>query len=599
MFLEKNIEYLSYSSLNSIGIPEKEKQNVFFRESFGNKDYFLTTDGEVREIEDLVDESQLPNKHIRQIVFAIGIHSVNELEELYSTLKDTSFLIIIEPNFGLMNNAIINKDLKIFKKKNVCLFNNEMHEFNSFLNNLISNFNMLSLISNPHFYLTSYYRKYDFNITKNLIIEIRKVFKAKLFAVGNSVEDGLEGLENNLKNIEYLLLSKNPDELYKKFENMPAVIVAAGPSLEKNIHLLKNLKGKAIILAVDTILSKLLAMGIVPDFVATIERIEQSYDYFYKDLDIPQEVTLVAPPLLDPRILEEFKGNMVLPFRLEVSEYRWLYNMLQPKGNVGVLMGLSCAHLAFGMAFHLGASPIILIGQDLSYGKDEISHVSGTIYEKVEADAVFKEREELVEGYYGDYVRTSEIWLAFKQWYENEISKNDIYVINATEGGVKIKGTFQMTFEQAINKYCTISASGNISEAINKAGNYNLNLGKFSDNLRREKDVFNTFIEESYKLLSFNESLLNQSKIDRIEKKVVLKQLNILDEYVQKVTRNSLLMHNIQGFIMQVSFDLSNIEDTEDIKNLLGKIAAYTKFVIVTIETSKRIINLFDNYLNK
>lgn len=598
MFLEANIERLQRHPLHMIGVPSKSDFKLEYVHTNDGIDFFKNEEGNILKVEDYFNQEAAANPHMRQLVFAFGINSPKELNALYKTLNKTSLLVILEPHSSLFNVALNNKNLKIFENDNVILFNNNISKLQEFLLNLLKDFNHLSLVNNMHFYLTYYYRNYDFELTKKFIKSIRQIISAHVNIMGNSIEDSLEGLENNLRNIDRMLVSKNPHFLKDKYKGKPAIIISAGPSLEKNLHYLKEIQGKAIVFAVDTVIKKVLNLGIVPDFVCSVERVERVYDYFYKDTNIPENVTLVAPPLLDPRIFAQYKGKWVLPYRLEVAEYQWLLELMKPFGeHLGIGMGSSCAHVAFGMASHIGASPIILIGQDLAYDNTGTqSHVTDTIYDTLEDNPEFTKKIEYVDGYYGEKVTSNDVWIMFRLWFEEQITKHHLKVIDATEGGAKIAGTTQMSLKEAIETYC-IERLDDVYSTIKKTPSYDFSVSKLKASFEQELKVFIQIREEAYRYLHKHNELNISALTIRKNLMGIQSYLDSFDEFVKKSTSHPLMLHNIQGFVLKTSWDLSAIEDIISVKNLQAKKAAQIKFLIVIISTSEKIEALLEQVI--
>lgn len=225
------------------------------------------------------------------------------------------------------------------------------------------------------FYFTTYYREHGLNVSLELVKKAKETVKYKALLLGNSIEDSLLGFNQTMSNISCLLRSKDVSHLKNTFANKPAIIVSAGPSLNKNIAKLKDMKNKAIVIAVDTIASRLCNEGIIPDFICSVEREVETYTYFYENKQYPSETTLVGPMVLYPPIFEEFKGDIILPMREHVGEFNWIRKVFDIHGENYIETGNSCAHVAFGFAKHIGASPIVLVGQDLAFGSTtEQSH---------------------------------------------------------------------------------------------------------------------------------------------------------------------------------------------------------------------------------
>ncbi len=183
-------------------------------------------------------------------------------------------------------------------------------------------------------------------------------------ALGDSAEDTLIGFTQIIRNYPNLLRSHSLKDLENKFAEYPAIIVSAGPSLEKNLHLLEDVQDKCIIIAVDTILRKLLKRGIIPHFDVAIERGRAVYDCHFCDL--PEETRGVIPvvsAVCIPEICGTWKGPFLMPFKtLPLDQWFSLITGLPTLSS-----GSSCAHMGVTLALRLGCRKIALIGQDLAY----------------------------------------------------------------------------------------------------------------------------------------------------------------------------------------------------------------------------------------
>ncbi|WP_341322410.1 6-hydroxymethylpterin diphosphokinase MptE-like protein [Solibacillus sp. FSL H8-0523] len=592
MLIEKNIEILSDGKPHWIAEHiDNEYPKFLYKDE--NKEYFEVKENKIIAVESNLDETFVYSKYKREIIFAFGILGVEELSELKKSVHKDSVIIVIEPQLNLLTHTLHNKSFKIFRKSGILLFADHITDnLNEFIQSIIYSFEALGMARNIRFYFTDYYRKTDFSITKQYISKINQVLTSILRTTGNDVDDSLQGLNQNLSNLEYIVKSKNPAFLKNRFRNKPAVVIAAGPSLNKNIEILKANKEKLIIVAVDTIVSRLVKEGIIPDFICTVERVVTVYDYFYKDKDMPKEITLVAPPLLHGEIFKEFKGNLVLPFRTEVNEYRWLKEILNVEEDASTLVGISCAHMAFGFAHHLGCSPIILIGQDLAYGESEReTHASGTTYDNLENNKIEETFE--VPGYNGGTVKSTAIWNMFRVWYESKIAEYEIDVINATEGGSKIANTRQMTLKEAINKYGTSNIE-NVYSVINDTPIYNIDLSIAKRNLSTMLDYIEAFRRKC--LIYFN----NVSNINIDSENIRGKQLEVVYElnkikYLnEEISTHKLLSHNLQSQLIKYLWNYNDIDEIwnlENLKRYRDINIRYLGAVIVTLTRIEEIIN--------
>lgn len=270
-----------------------------------------------------------------------------------------------------------------------------------------------------------------------------------------------EYLFENMPDI-YKLPSVN--ELRNKFNDMPVVIVASGPSLDKNIDYLAQAKGRACIISVGTALKKLVARKIVPDVVVAVE----SNDIYYQFEGVKEleEAFLILRPACNPKLFKlQTKGTFVFS-DIEIDQI-WAMLRLGKQGSV-IKNGGSVACTAFAIAHIMGAQSITLVGQDLALGSDGHSHAEGTgeasgkenffgdvLLDPAHRKELNSQNLELVEGYNGGYVATRFHWLNYKLWYERRIkeySSHGIRFINSTEGGVRIHGMEQLPLAAVIEQ---------------------------------------------------------------------------------------------------------------------------------------------------
>ncbi len=291
-----------------------------------------------------------------------------------------------------------------------------------------------------------------------------QALRETLNSIGNDPKDSLIGLDNTLVNHRFYVEAPGINQLYGKFKDVPAIIVATGPSLNKNIDQLRGREEKALIISVDASLKPLLKHGITPHLVTSLERVSLVRKFFTR---IPPEALertyLVAIPLLTKDSLAAYKGEKIVALRA-FAHYYWL------DINKGILpIGPSAANMGFTIAEALGCNPIILVGQDLSYAPDGRTHAAdNALGEKQEA--ILPERAETlwVKGNYTEKVLTTATWRMFLKNFEKLIEKYQGTCVNATEGGAYIPGTQVMTFRDASDRYLdrTVQAPEVIADTL-------------------------------------------------------------------------------------------------------------------------------------
>ena len=289
------------------------------------------------------------------------------------------------------------------------------------------------------------------------IIQVNRLFTKSLehavYAAGNDSIDALIGIQHQVANVKKMIHTPSILEFIKKAKNSEvAVIVATGPSLSKQLPLLKDIQEHVTIFSADSSFPILYNAGIKPDVVLSLERVAATAKFF---AEVPQDghkdVIFAITSIAHPDIFKEIKDGT-----LHVSQRPFGYTRffeLHEYGYAGI--GMSVANLAYEYTFHSKFKTIILIGQDLAYAPDGRSHSDGHIYGINDKDEKHGTIE--VPAYGGEgSVKTNRIWLLFKNAFETDIyntKKEGIETINATEGGAHIDGALEMPFTEVIEKY--------------------------------------------------------------------------------------------------------------------------------------------------
>ena len=266
-----------------------------------------------------------------------------------------------------------------------------------------------------------------------------------------------EFIENMLKNFPNMIEQYTINELKEQFSkvditDVPAIVVSAGPSLDKNIEDIKLAVGKAFVIVVDTALKPVLKRGIVPDITITVD---PHKPLTVIDLELATGIPIVACNDGNYRLIEKMK-NKIFYFCQPGS---YIYDIYKRYAGVEVSAldtGGSVANNAFSLARYLGFKTIILVGQDLAFAGEQ-SHASSTYGENVNKKSVTRRTGEMfVDGIDGKPVATVKNMEMYLRWFEKQIRiYPEITVVDATEGGALKKGAEIMTLKDAIEKYCS------------------------------------------------------------------------------------------------------------------------------------------------
>lgn len=245
------------------------------------------------------------------------------------------------------------------------------------------------------------------------------------------------------------------ESLKGKFSEMPAIMVAGGPSLDKNIHLLKEAEGKAIVLAVDTVLPALLNHGIIPDFVTSIDPQELTYEKF---ADVVPRVKgmpfLICSAWVNPKVPKVFSADQVFWSFSGNPIEKWLNTLMGGSINTGGAG--TVAHMNMIAAVVMGCSPIVFVGQDLAFTDDKDHAGDVVLTNRKGMENILNSGDMIkVDGINGTKVSTCRGFLTLKMTFEQMIKNDPGHYINATEGGVHIEGTEVLPLREVLDTYCT------------------------------------------------------------------------------------------------------------------------------------------------
>ncbi|ECR1497087.1 TPA: motility associated factor glycosyltransferase family protein [Campylobacter jejuni] len=299
---------------------------------------------------------------------------------------------------------------------------------------------------------SSYYEKMNKDI-KKVNKNLMEYFTKAMIGYGNDPLDALQGIEQFVHNLPKMLTHSSYKELISKRKKLSktAIIVSTGPSLTKQLPLLKQYANKATIFCADSAYPILAKHNIKPDYVCMLERTEITAEFFNHDFkDFDKDIVFICASLVHPNAIAYLEKNnreyilasRFLNFSLFIACHNYGYFDQSP----------SVAHMSYTIAADLDHENIIFIGQDLAYAKNGDSHpqeyqnsstFESNMYEKIEC-----------LGYGGkNYVKTHSIWLFFKQIIEQFILKYPhINTYNCTEGGARIEGAIEQSFGSICNK---------------------------------------------------------------------------------------------------------------------------------------------------
>lgn len=264
---------------------------------------------------------------------------------------------------------------------------------------------------------------------------------------------GASFFRNFWKNLFLLPGSYKGNKLQGAFRNIPAIVVAAGPSLAKHVDALGPLRDKALIFSGGSSVNALVEAGIQPHFGAGIDPNPLQY------LRFRQALAFQVPFFYRSRLLRE-SAELIQGPRLylkggdgyNISD--WFEKKLKIPGSI-IGGGHSVANFIIEIAQTLGCNPIILVGYDLAFGKGLERYAPGV--ESAQSAAEVKSDAPVTwQDSSGSKIKTAWKWILEADWIANFAKDHPrTNIINATEGGLGIKNIPHMSLKDVEQKYLT------------------------------------------------------------------------------------------------------------------------------------------------
>ena len=495
----------------------EEKQNLLV-EHQEKKCFIHSTYDTNREVNMMFKNIDKDTKNL--MIFGIGCgYAVDYIKENFKKLEK---VVIIEPDLNVFLSLLNIIDIQdmLVKLKNVTFIVNktEVDAVNIFWDRVSGSIKDGVAIVYNISYRTLYSGYFE-----ALIERWSKYLKDTLVNIATNDYFLYTWPVNIFKNIKSEALPIH--ELIGKFDDLPVIIVSAGPSLNKNMHYLKDIRNKAVIIAVGSAIKVLDSNDIIPHFRFAFDGSKEENNIF-KNIDTKSSPLVFSDELYN-EILPAYKGKKI---RMVLNtDYLLQYIQKNTQNSTFTISsGFSIANVALDAVIKLGFKKIIFMGQDLCYTEGSI-HAKGSWNNK-ELD-FSKENYIKTKNVFGDLVYTDKQFLGMKTMLENMIKAYpNIEFINATEGGLHIEGTTDRVFEDVTKKYFLKSCD--IESIINTIYN-KYNSLDYSDKMNKIISEINLDIENM--LIINNERIKKLKKIHRyIQRKMGVNKLIGELKYVKK-----------------------------------------------------------------
>lgn len=588
-FFEKNKEALQKRFSTVVKEMEKEeKENSALKVEFlktrdGNHALVVETEEKkyrlnsayrpMEEAKKWADQYEFQNLDINVFMFGFG-NGIFVRELLHRAAVDSE-VYLWEPNAEIFRYVLEKEDITdILTDRRFHIFLGEegLQDYKNIVDYVLNWHNAATQIHCSHICYDQLFEK-EYQEFMNTVYSANQMMRVRR---DTNVWFAHRTVTNTLRNLRYIEHSNYITELMGKIpDDIPAIIVSAGPSLEKNMSLLKKAEGRAFIVATDSAVRVLEANGLPYDCINTVDPGKPTWylSKFPGSKEKPLFCTMQAPA----KLMEFHAGRKIWggnSFFIDILYGR--FGMFFPNIDAGG----SVATDALELIRLLGFKTVILIGQDLAYDGEK-THAGGYENHVLNEDAFI----EMVEGIHGDSVRTRHDWKMFRNWFEYFIQEHeDIKVVDATEGGALIHGSEVMAFAEAIDRYCE-GKEFDFHDFLAKVPETFevLDFNPFRENILDLEKGFHNIVSKAAEGKKLAEEYISSGrKISKKKSERILKSIKKINLFIERQTGYALLDMYTYELAVDELKDVNCItgdEYTDTLNSLKSSIEIYNGFL--------------------
>lgn len=440
--------------------------------------------------------------------------------------------------------------------------------------------NLYEMFINNNFYKKCYYEEIlnaDKIIHENINLVIRNLDPDSKISL-SCYENFYKNIPLMLKNIPFKRII---DERKGLFES--CIVVCAGPSLQKQIPLLKKYQENFVIFCVDGAYPLLVKHNITPDYVLNLDFEEYPLEFF-KEVNPENKTLFILAASTHPSVVDYLYKKQIplsivlsdnLPYQnLHINDFGYL--------EFGTHVGHACYTLAIALKF----KNIILIGQDLSFDKQGNSHFdSFDLGSDIDTTLNIPTLKTVAYGGLGE-VLTHLAWDDYRKKLEDLFARNSqVNFLNATEGGARIEFTKEINFELCCKKFKNLNSKLNKSLPKTLTANRSVKiLNKILETFKEEKQNALFCLEHAMRLNDVLKMILASDRkllLDFL--KNTYKSVNKFESFLEI---NSLLNDGVlKGVIFYKGKILSEV--------LISKIEDEKEYLLMYLKSYKQWLEIF------
>ncbi|ENX4630415.1 6-hydroxymethylpterin diphosphokinase MptE-like protein [Campylobacter coli] len=426
------------------------------------------------------------------------------------------------------------------------------------------------------------WHKADELCEKNIEVIVRNLI--------SNLNIGFECYSHLLQNIPSMLESipfqRILNERKNKFEN--AIVVSAGPSLAKQLPLLKAYQDKAVIFCADGALSMLEKKGIVPDYVTNLDFTDLAMNFFQNK---ENKTSLNMLSCATHPSLVHFLDNKSVVLRDDPLYQRFNLN------DFGYIdTGTHVSHFSYTLALALGFKNIIMIGQDLAFDEEGNSHSKGFDFgEKFSGEENIDKLKVPAYGGKGE-VLTHITWNDYriKLEYLFACNSKEAKFYNATEGGARINFTEELSFKECCEKLLTkFKPKFELPKSLTKNRSDKL-LVKFKEKIQKDQENAKRFLDDALALKQILENILSKDFILPLE--FLEKVYQNIENFNHSLDEDEFIQDGILKAVMyERGLKISLVYKENIVDNasfITAYIKAYDEWLLYFIEKLEQRINI-------
>uniref|UniRef100_UPI0009318665 motility associated factor glycosyltransferase family protein n=1 Tax=Campylobacter coli TaxID=195 RepID=UPI0009318665 len=442
-----------------------------------------------------------------------------------------------------------------------------------------------------------YYKKFYEDVWHKADELCEKNIKVVIRNLNSSLCIGFECYSHLLQNIPSMLESipfqRILNERKNKFEN--AIVVSAGPSLAKQLSLLKAYQDKAVIFCADGALSMLEKEGIVPDYVTNLDFTDLAMKFFQNKENLKQSI-IALECATHPNMVHFLNAeNCMIVLRDDALYQRFNLN------DFGYIdTGTHVSHFSYTLALALGFKNIIMIGQDLAFDEEGNSHSKGFDFgEKFSGEENIDKLK--VTAYAGKgEVLTHITWNDYRIKLEYLFACNDqkAKFYNATEGGARINFTEELSFKECCEKLLTKEKPKfELPKSLTKNRSDKL-LVKFKEKIQKDQENAKRFLDDALALKQILENILSKDFLLPLE--FLEKVYQNIENFNHSLDEDEFIQDGILKAVMyERGLKISLVYKKNIVDNasfITAYIKAYHEWLLYFMEKLEQKINIIINF---